>query len=115
MQPITIIGSGLAGYTVARELRKLDKTTALVIVTADDGRFYSKPMLSNALASGKSAESLALSDATQMQTQLNAVIHTYARVSAIDRVAHCTTMNGVSMPYSKLVLALGADPMRPQL
>ena len=115
MQPITIIGSGLAGYTVARELRKLDKTTTLVIVTADDGRFYSKPMLSNALASGKSAESLALSDATQMQTQLNAVIHTHARVSAIDSVAHCITMNGVSLPYSKLVLALGADPMRPQL
>ena len=115
MHPIIIVGSGLAGYTVARELRKLDKNSALVIVSADDGRFYSKPMLSNALASGKSADSLALSDATQMQNQLNAVIHTHTRVSAIDSVAHRITMNGVSLPYSKLVLALGADPIRPQL
>ena len=59
MEPIVIIGSGLAGYTLARELRKLDKTTPLVIITADDGRAYSKPMLSNALAQGKSADQIA--------------------------------------------------------
>jgi rubredoxin-NAD+ reductase len=45
MKPIIIIGAGLAGYTVARELRKLDKQIPLTIITADDGGFYSKPML----------------------------------------------------------------------
>src|SRR5690606_14330589 len=50
MQPIIIIGAGLAAYTFAREFRKLDKATPLVLITADDGGFYSKPMLSNALA-----------------------------------------------------------------
>jgi len=58
MQPFVIIGAGLAGYTVAREFRKLDKSTALVILTADDGGFYSKPMLSNAFAQNKSPEQL---------------------------------------------------------
>ena len=48
MAPIVILGSGLAGYTLAREFRKLDPVTALVIVTRDDGAVYSKPMLSNA-------------------------------------------------------------------
>ena len=48
-EPVVIIGSGLAGYTVARELRKLDKTTPLVVVSRDHAGFYSKPMLSNAL------------------------------------------------------------------
>lgn len=43
MDPIIIIGSGLAGYYAAREFRKLNKETPLVIVTADSGPFYSKP------------------------------------------------------------------------
>ncbi|OQW95654.1 MAG: hypothetical protein BWK79_01685 [Beggiatoa sp. IS2] len=47
MHPVTIIGTGLAGYTVARELRKLDKNIPLRLITADDGSFYSKPMLSS--------------------------------------------------------------------
>ncbi|MEN8218613.1 MAG: hypothetical protein ABFS56_20040 [Pseudomonadota bacterium] len=38
----------MAGYTVARELRKLDKDCPLRIISADDGGGYSKPMLSNA-------------------------------------------------------------------
>lgn len=115
MAPIVIIGSGLAGYTLAREFRKLDKETPLVIVTADDGRFYSKPMLSNALASGKSPDALATHDAAQMQTQLNAEIHTYATVDAINTEQHTVSVKGETIQYSKLVLALGAGVIRPPL
>ena len=115
MAPIVIIGSGLAGYTLARELRKLDKETPLAMVTADDGRFYSKPMLSNALASGKSPDALATQDAAQMQVQLNAEIHTHATVDAIDPGQHSISVNGKTIAYSKLVLALGAGAIRPPL
>jgi len=37
MDPIVIVGSGLAGYTLAREFRKLERETPLVILTGDDG------------------------------------------------------------------------------
>ena len=47
MNPIVIAGSGLAGLAVAREFRRLDAATPVVVVTADDGVSYSKPMLSN--------------------------------------------------------------------
>ena len=50
MNPIVIVGSGLAGYNVARELRKLDKEVPLTLISADSAHFYSKPMLSSALA-----------------------------------------------------------------
>ena len=63
MDPLIIIGTGIAGYTLAREFRKLDKETPLLIVTADDGRSYPKPMLSNALTKGKTAEQIAMFDA----------------------------------------------------
>ena len=44
--PLVIVGTGLAGYNLAREWRKLDSSTPLLLITSDDGRSYSKPMLS---------------------------------------------------------------------
>ena len=112
MNPIIIIGSGLAGYNAAKELRKLDTSTSLVILTADSGSFYSKPMLSNALATKKTPEAIALSTPEQMATQLNATVRPHARVSAIDTATHAVHIGDETLTYSKLVLALGADQMR---
>ena len=53
MHPIVIIGSGMAGYTLAREFRKLNPEQELVMICADDAVNYAKPTLSNAFA-GKS-------------------------------------------------------------
>lgn len=39
--PVVIVGTGLAGYNLAREFRKLDGETPLLLITADDGRSYS--------------------------------------------------------------------------
>ena len=112
MNPIIIIGSGLAGYNAAKELRKLDTSTSLVILTADSGSFYSKPMLSNALATKKTPAAIALSTPEQMATQLNATVRPHARVSAIDTATHAVHIGDETLTYSKLVLALGADQMR---
>ena len=59
MSPVIIVGTGLAGYTLAKEIRKIDHSLPLQLLSADDGREYSKPMLSNALARGKTAAELA--------------------------------------------------------
>ena len=64
--PIVVVGSGLAGYTTARELRKLDSTTPLIVVTGDDGWLYSKPMISNALGRGQAAMDLPTASAEKM-------------------------------------------------
>jgi len=112
MNPIIIIGSGLAGYNTAKELRKLDTTTPLAVISADSGPFYSKPMLSNALASKKTPEAIALSTPEQMATQLTATVRPHTRVSAIDTAAHAVHIGDEVLQYSKLVLALGADQIR---
>lgn len=112
MNPIIIIGSGLAGYNTAKELRKLDTATPLSIIAADSAPFYSKPMLSNALASKKTAVAIALNTPEQMATQLNAVVRPHTRVDAIDTAAHTLRIGDETLAYSKLVLALGADQIR---
>lgn len=111
MNPIVIIGSGLAGYTVLRELRKRDQSTPVTLITTDDGHFYSKPNLSNALAAGKSAAQLVSTPVEKMTADLNAQIHTHTRVSAIDTAAKKIRWMDGETGYSKLVLALGADPI----
>jgi len=111
MDPVVIIGSGLAGYTLARELRKLDQSTPLAILSRDDAGFYSKPMLSNALAAGKSAAQLAGANAAQMAAQLRAQIIAGVEVEAIDTARRTVQAGATPMRYSKLVLALGADPI----
>lgn len=110
--PLIIIGNGLAGFTLAREWRKLDSATPLHIFTTDDGGFYSKPMLSNAIAGGKTAAQLATKSAAQMAQELNAEIHARSEISVIHPERHCIVVNGQEIAYSRLVLALGADPIR---
>lgn len=112
MKPIAIIGSGLAGYTVAREFRKLDKTTPLLIFTGDDGGFYSKPMLSNAFAMGKQPQQLQSKTADQMAAELNATILTKTLVSGVNTAAQTIQTKMGDFEYSQLVLAPGAQAIR---
>ena len=58
--PLVIVGTGLAGYNLAREWRKLDSSTPLLLITSDDGRSYSKPMLSTGFGSAKRRWSIAI-------------------------------------------------------
>ncbi|SDJ86892.1 FAD-dependent oxidoreductase [Microbulbifer yueqingensis] len=113
--PLVIIGTGLAGYNLAREFRKLDRTTPLVLVTADDGTFYSKPLLSASLAHGKTPQQLATSSAEEMARELHAEILVHTQVDDIDAAARTLTLvpaNGshrASLRYARLVLATGAS------
>jgi len=110
--PIVIVGTGLSGYSLVRELRKLDKTTPVVMVTADDGVNYSKPMLSTGFTKGKDAEGLAQGDTRAMAEQLSVDIRTYSTVTGIDTGARELVLGDERLAYSKLVLAWGADVIR---
>jgi rubredoxin-NAD+ reductase len=114
--PLVVVGSGLAGYAVAREFRKLDKDTPLVVLSRDHAGYYSKPMLSNALAGQKTAASLLMKPAEKMAAELNADVRAVVSVQHIDTAARQLTLTGGEvLPYRDLVLALGADPIRVSL
>lgn len=116
MDPIVIIGTGLAGYGTAREFRKHDQETPLVMITADDGTSYSKPMLSNAMARGKTADDLAQADAAAMEQQLDAEIRTGRRVESLDAESLTVTLDdGASLKATRIVLAIGARQADPRL
>jgi rubredoxin-NAD+ reductase len=109
---IVIIGSGLAGYTVIREIRKLDKSVPITLITREPGYFYSKPMLSTALAGKKDAAQLITTPADGMATQLEITILSETDVSAINTQAQTIQTSKGEVPYGKLVMALGSDQIR---
>jgi rubredoxin-NAD+ reductase len=110
-QPIVILGTGLAGYSVAREFRKLEPQSPLTILTADDGRYYSKPVLSGAFTNGKTPETIAIADMPTMAKQLSADIRVFTQVTAIHPGAKTIHIDEETLQYGKLVLAIGADPI----
>ena len=116
MRPIIIVGSGMAGYTLAREFRKLNKEQSLIMITTDDASNYAKPTLSNALVGNKAPDQIALGDAEKMRTQLDMTILTETWVKAINAEQHqieIETSDQIStLDYEKLVLAVGANPIR---
>ncbi len=116
MQPIIIIGSGMAGYTLAREFRKLNTEQELVMISADDAVNYAKPTLSNALVGKKQPDQIGLGDAEKMAQQLNMRIETHTQVLDIDADAHQIRIEKQgqqqTLSYAKLILAVGAHPIR---
>lgn len=107
--PIVIIGSGMAGYAVAREFRKLNSEAPLLMITQDDGTSYSKPMLSTGFTKAKSAKELAMASASDMSEQLNMSMRTHSMVESIDTEAKTLSVDGSNVSYDKLVLATGAQ------
>jgi rubredoxin-NAD+ reductase len=112
--PFVVIGTGLAGYNLVKELRKLAPEQEIIMITADDGRNYSKPMLSTGFGKNKSADELAMGSAADMAAQLNIVIRTHTSVTKIDTANHKVFVGEEPISYSKLVLAWGAEAIRPR-
>jgi len=116
-KPIIVIGSGLAAYTLIREYRKLNADFPITLFTQEAGDFYSKPMLSTAIAGQKSAEQLVTNSAAKMAEQFKLTMHTKSTVQQIDpdrQIISVVLNNDQSLEigYSQLVLALGANQIR---
>lgn len=110
--PVVIIGTGLAGYNLAREFRKFDSETPLLLITADDGRSYSKPMLSTGFGKNKDADGLSMAEPGAMAEQLKAEVRTHTRISGIDAGHKRLWIGEEAVPYRDLILAWGAETVR---
>ena len=110
--PVVIVGTGLAGYNLAREFRKLDSETPLLLITADDGRSYSKPMLSTGFGKNKEADGLSMATPEAMAEQLKAQVRIHTRISGIDPGHKQLWIGEEAVPYRDLVLAWGAQTVQ---
>lgn len=111
---IVIIGSGLAGYILAQEIRNLSKSVKLTMITKHGGEYYSKPTLSNALRFSKKPEALVMKSAEEMAVDLSMNIITHQHVVAVDSTAKLVKLDHQSLSYDSVVFATGASSIFPR-
>ncbi|AMD01344.1 FAD-dependent oxidoreductase [Halomonas chromatireducens] len=111
--PLIIVGSGMAGLGLARQVRARDTARPIVLITADSGDDYAKPLLSTGFAKGLPPARLATRSALEAADQLGVVMRTHTRVEGIDREARELHIGDERLPWSELVLATGAAPAVP--
>ena len=113
---VVVIGSGLAGYGLVRELRRKDESVSITVLTADGGEGYSKPMISTGYTKDLNADKLAAQSPEELAEQLNVTVRTRTRVASIDTQTQTVHLeDGETLAYSELVLALGAELIRPPI
>ena len=70
-KPYVIVGAGLAGFLAAEAIRAEAPGHPLLMMTADAGDYYRKPMLSFAFDQDKTADDLLLSTRAEMMARLS--------------------------------------------
>lgn len=113
--PLVILGSGMAGYQLATELRRLGDQRAIIMLTEDSGEFYSKPLLSSALAKNQQPDQLVSATVEQQAKKLQLTIIPFTRVTAIHAHKKQIITAQQTIEYQALVIATGARPDLPPI
>jgi NADPH-dependent 2,4-dienoyl-CoA reductase/sulfur reductase-like enzyme len=113
---VVIVGGGAAGFAAAEMLRRQKYEGDLVILSSDDAPPVDRPNLSKDYLAGSAPEEwLPLRDQSfysdkAIDLRLNTT------VAAIDASAREVTLaSGDKLPYDRLLLATGAEPVAPSL
>lgn len=114
---LVIIGTGLAGYGLARQFCKFKPEASVLMITSDDGREYSKPLLSTGFTKGNDGAALTMFTAEQKAEDLGVIIWTMTEVEALDTETSELSIKGREgkVGYGALVIAAGASVIQPPL
>jgi NADPH-dependent 2,4-dienoyl-CoA reductase/sulfur reductase-like enzyme len=110
--PMVILGSGAAGMAAVQGIRALNPSDPILVVSHEPHRFYSKPGLAYWLT-GQIPEK-------QLYPQLSddemGVGRIFGKVLTIDPKSKSITLaGGKQIQYKKLLLATGAEAIRPKI
>lgn len=106
---LIVIGSGLAGYLLVKELREQGYLDSIKVFTKDDGAFYSKPQISNALSLSKSPDDLVNILPKKMAERYNFQLFSSAKVENINTQEKYVLVGNERHEFTQLVMATGAN------
>ncbi len=113
---IVIVGGGGAGFAAAEMLRRRRYEGGIVMLSSDDAPPVDRPNLSKDYLAGSAPEEwLPLRDA-KFYSDNSIDLRLNATVAAIDaRAREVALADGETIPYDRLLLATGAEPVAPSL
>ena len=113
---LVIIGSGMAGITLAEEVRKLNPDTEITVITTETKAYYSRPMLSHGFSREDIETKIILKSFEALQ-DLGIHVLEGIKAKSIDRSSHKVHCERddihFDVSYDKLVLATGSDALIP--
>jgi nitrite reductase (NADH) large subunit len=110
---LVVIGNGMAGCRAVEEVLARDPDRYQIVVFGAEPRVnYNRIMLSPVLAGEKRFEDIVINDEAWYRDHA-ITLHVGRAVTAIDAAAKTVTAEGgLTIPYDKLLLATGSDPIR---
>ncbi|TAL28869.1 MAG: NAD(P)/FAD-dependent oxidoreductase [Phenylobacterium sp.] len=110
---LVVIGNGMAGCRAVQEVLKRDPGRYEITIFGAEPRVnYDRIMLSPVLAGEKSFADIVINDEAWYADN-GIALNAGCKVEAIDRIAQVVRVDdGRDVPYDRLILATGSDPIR---
>jgi len=110
---IVIVGGGAAGFAAAEMLRRQGYQDSIVMLSHDDAPPVDRPNLSKDYLAGSAPEDWLPLRPDDFYTQQHIDLRLKTEVGKIDARAGAVTLkDGSTVPYDRLLLATGAEPVR---
>lgn len=110
---IIIVGGGLAGWSVAENLRRLDPHCPITLLSACDAHVYHKPELSVAFSRSRQLEQIIQETAQDKAKRLNIQLISQCFVTGANIQARKVRTTRGEFSFHKLILAHGAQSFLP--
>src|SRR6266851_3128583 len=110
---VVIVGGGGAGFAAAEMLRREGFVGSVTLLSADDAAPYDRPNCSKDYLAGNAPEDWMPLRPPDFYRDQSIELRLRAEVTGIDPKARQVTLaDGSSVPFDKLLLATGAEPVR---
>jgi NADPH-dependent 2,4-dienoyl-CoA reductase/sulfur reductase-like enzyme/nitrite reductase/ring-hydroxylating ferredoxin subunit len=110
---IVIVGGGAAGFAAAEMLRRQDYRGSIVMLSNDTAPPVDRPNLSKDYLAGSAPEDWLPLRPEDFYTEASIDLRLKAEVTSIDTKARNVVLaDGKTVPYDRLLLATGAEPVR---
>jgi nitrite reductase/ring-hydroxylating ferredoxin subunit len=110
---IVIVGGGAAGFAAAEMLRRQGFSGGIVMLSSDAAAPVDRPNLSKDYLAGGAPEDWLPLRPDDFYAEARIDLRLNADVTAIDSEArHVVLADGANVPYDRLLLATGAEPVR---
>jgi apoptosis-inducing factor 3 len=110
---VVIVGGGAAGFAAAEMLRREGFAGSVTMFSADDALPYDRPNCSKDYLAGNAPEDWMPLRPPEFYKEQSIDVELCTQVAAIDpKLRQVALDNGRSVPFDKLLLATGAEPIR---